>query len=520
MIYQAISEIYDRVESEPLEPVWISLTPREKTLARARNLDSEPCQPLLGVPFAVKDNIDVASTHTTAGCPEFSYMPSRSAFVVKRLEAAGAVAIGKTNLDQFATGLAGTRTPYGACSSIFNERYISGGSSSGSAIAVAKGLVRFALGTDTAGACRIPAAFNNLVGLKPTRGLLSGSGVLPACRTLDSVSFLARNCHDARLAFHAARGFDVNDPYSRTPGPGEGATPWLGGPFRFGVPHEEQLQFFGDHASAELYHQSIAALRALGGECVRIDFSMFHEAANLLYEGPWVAERLAAISSFFQINAGEIDPIVQGIIAGGQRHSAVNTFQAQYRLMELRRAAEVQWRSMDVMLLPTAPTIYTHNEIAADPIKLNTNLGYYSSFVNIMDLAAVAVPAGFRPDGLPFGVSLVGPAFSDDALLVLADRYHRSHSAVEGLALETPATPPGCIELALHKGHGFGPQRALRSGRLLRTMRNASGADLEIWAVPENRFASIVAEVTARTGAGDPVICLNTESGAVVLRSK
>ena len=536
MIYQAISEIYDRLESEPLEPVWISLTPRERTLARARGLDGGAALPLSGVPFAVKDNIDVASTATTAACPEFSYVPKRSATVVNRLEAAGAVVIGKTNMDQFAVGLVGTRTPYGACSNVFDERYISGGSSSGSAIAVAKGLVRFALGTDTAGSGRIPAAFNNLIGLKPTRGLLSTVGVVPACRTLDCVSIFARNCHDALLAFHAARGFDAADPYSRTPSPGDGAAPWLGGTFRFGVPPRDQLQFFGDEAAADLYDRAIKAMCAIGGECVQIEYSIFRAAADLLYSGPWVAERLAAIRSFMQINSDEMNPVVREIISGAHRHSAVNTFEAEYKLMELRRAAEAQWRAIDVMMLPTAPTIYTHDEVNADPLKLNTNLGYYSNFVNLMDLAAVAVPAGFRGNGLPFGISIIGPAFSDDALLVLADRYHRSHAAVEGPALEMPSTPPGCINVAVVGTHLSGqPMNGLLTGRgarLVKSCRTAPGyrlyalegtvppkpglvrderfagpgIELEVWAVPENRFGGYVAEVPAPLGIGNAIL--------------
>lgn len=536
MIYQSISEIYDRIESEALEPVWISLTPRERTLALARQLDSKVELPLAGVPFAVKDNIDVASTSTTAACPEFSYQPVRSATVVKQLEAAGALVIGKTNMDQFATGLVGTRTPYGACSSVFNERYISGGSSSGSAVAVAKGLVRFALGTDTAGSGRVPAAFNNLIGLKPTRGLLSTVGVVPACRTLDCVSILARNCYDARLAFHAARGFDAADPYSRAPAPGAGAAPWLGGTFRFGVPMRDQLQFFGDEAAAALYDRAIDGLCAIGGECVRIDYSVFRNTAALLYSGPWVAERLAAIRSFMQINSDEMNPVVLGIISGAQRHSAVNAFEAEYQLREFCRAAETQWRSIDVLVLPTAPTIYTHDEVNAEPVRLNTNLGYYTNFVNLMDLAAVAVPAGFRGNGLPFGISIIGPAFSDDALLALADRYHRFQNEVEGPALETPFTPPGCINVAVVGAHLSGQplneQLTGRGARLIKRCRTAPGyrfytldgaqppkpglvrdpqfsgpgIEVEVWAVPQNRFGGFVAEVPAPLGIGNAIL--------------
>jgi len=502
IIYETISELYDRLEAEPLEPVWISLTHRERTLARARHLASTTL-PLTGVSFAVKDNIDVAYTPTTAACPEYSYIPARSATVVKRLEAAGALPIGKTNMDQFATGLTGSRTPYGACSSVYNDNYISGGSSSGSAVAVARGLVRFALGTDAAGSGQIPAAFNNLIGLKPTRGWLSMAGVVPTCRTLDTVSILARDAYDASLAFHAARGSDPADPYSRVPAPGEGAAPWLGGPFRFGVPMRDQLQFFGNEEFAALYELAIQNMTALGGECIRIDFSAFRDAGALLQSGPWVAERLAAISSFMQINADEMNPIVRGVIEGSQRHSAVNAFEAQYRLMELRRAAELQWRFIDVMLLPTAPTIYTHDEIAAEPVKLSQNLGYYASFASLMDLAAVSVPAGLTPGGLPFGVSIVGQALTDDALLILADQFHRFQAEVKSPELEIPHVAPGCLHLALAGEH------EIKGSRLLRTERTApgyrlyerngkpvisrtgnltgEGIEVEVWAVPENR---------------------------------
>jgi allophanate hydrolase len=378
-----IAEVYDRIGRET-QPVWISLIPREAALARARELENDPAAiklPLYGIPFAIKDNIDFASVPTTAGCPAYAYVPERSATVVEKLLAAGAILVGKTNLDQFATGLVGARSPYGACSSVFDARYISGGSSSGSAVAVANELVSFSLGTDTAGSGRIPAAFNNLVGLKPSRGLLSAAGVVPACRSLDCVSIFAANCSDAQIVWGAAKGGDPRDPFTRTPKPGDAAAAWAGGSFRFGVPAPNQLEFFGDQESARLFANAVTRLEHLGGTPVEIDFSVFRAVAELLYAGPWVAERLAAIHAFFESHSAEMNPVVAGIIGGARRYSAVDAFEAEYRLRALRLDSEREWQRMDVLVVPSAPTIYTHEEIAADPVRLNTNLGYYTNFV-------------------------------------------------------------------------------------------------------------------------------------------
>jgi allophanate hydrolase len=534
-----VAAVYDRIAAAGDSPVWISLLPREKALSRARKLEQSPmadARPLYGVPFAIKDNIDLACLPTTAGCPAYSYSPGRSATVVQSLVDAGAIPIGKTNMDQFATGLVGTRSPYGACSSVFDPRYISGGSSSGSAVAVASGQVSFSLGTDTAGSGRVPAAFNNLVGLKPTRGLLSARGVVPACRTLDCVSIFANNSADAHTVWLAARGFDPEDAYSRAVRPGDEAAPWSGGAFTFGVPAPDRLEFFGDDAAAALFTQAIARLEAIGGHRVEIDFSLFRAAANLLYAGPWVAERYAAIRPFIEQHADKMNPVVRGIIEGARRYSAADCFDAEYRLRDLRRATEAQWENMDVLLLPTAGTIFTHDAVAADPVLRNTDLGYYTNFVNLLDLAAVAVPAGFRPDGLPFGVSLIGPAFTDEALLALADRFHRP-----GASLELDAVP-GSVAVAVVGAHLSGQplnwQVTDRGGRLLRTCRTSPGyrlyaldgtippkpglvrdgaftgpgIEVEVWAIPENHFGSFVAGVPAPLGIGNAVL----EDGASV----
>jgi allophanate hydrolase len=540
-----VAEIYDRIGRETMQPVWISLASREAALARARELEIDPSAfklPLYGIPFAIKDNIDLAGVPTTAGCPAYAYSPERNATVVARLLDAGAICVGKANLDQFATGLVGTRSPHGACSSVFDTRYISGGSSSGSAVAVAKELVSFSLGTDTAGSGRIPAAFNNLIGLKPSRGLLSAAGVVPACRSLDCVSIFASTCSDAHTVWLAAKGFDARDPYSREPGPGDDAAPWAGGEFRFGVPAEEQLEFFGDQEYAGLYQAAVARLEQLGGTKVEIDFSIFRTAAELLYSGPWVAERLAAIQPFFEAHATEMNPVVAAIISGARRYSAVDAFEAEYRLRTLRQAAELEWQRMDVLVVASAPTIYTHEQIAADPVRLNTNLGYYTNFVNLLDQAAVAAPGGFRSDGLPFGITFIGPAFTDEALLELADRFHRSHADVPGPRIDVGSCPPGCIALAVVGAHLSGQplnrQLTERRARLLKTTRTlpcyrlyalpgtqppkpglvreegfrGPGIEVEVWAIPESEFGSFVAAVPAPLGIGSATL----ENGEVV----
>ncbi|MCU1235461.1 MAG: Amidase [Candidatus Solibacter sp.] len=528
-----IGVIYDRLAQGPLEPIWISVLSRDKAMAKARKLERDPLAsalPLYGVPFAVKDNIDLAGLPTTAGCPAYAYSPGHSARVVHALIEAGAIPIGKTNMDQFATGLVGTRSPHGACSSVFNPRYISGGSSSGSAVAVASGLASFSLGTDTAGSGRVPAAFNGLVGLKPTRGVLSTQGVVPACRTLDCVSIFAANAEDAHTIWLAARGFDSDDPFSRAPRPGEDAAPWLAGEFRFGVPPAEQLEFFGDEGAAILYDEAVARLESIGGRKVEIDFSTFRSAAELLYAGPWVAERYAAIRAFIEEHAAAMNPVVRGIIEGARRYSAADAFDAEYRLRELRRAAEAQWEQMDILALPTTGTIYTHDAVAAEPVRMNTNLGYYTNFVNLLDLAAVAIPGGRRPDGLPFGISIIGRAFSDEALLAIAQRFGTPAEAAG------QACPTGCVALAVVGAHLTGQplnwQLTDRGARVLKTCRTAPdyrlyaldgtippkpglvrdrgfrgpGIEVEVWAVPEDRFGGFVADVPAPLGIGSAVL--------------
>jgi len=449
--------------------------------------------PLRGLTFAIKDNIDYAGVPTTCACPESAYVPEQHAEVVERLLNAGAVAIGKTNMDQFATGLVGVRSPYGACSSVYHPAYISGGSSSGSAVAVATRQVDFALGTDTAGSGRVPAAFNGIFGLKPSRGFLSTRGVVPACRTLDCVSIFARDLALAERVFRVAAQWPLPAPAA-----------WAMGSFRFGV-----TQFEGDAAFAPLYEEAARRLERCGGQRVPIDFAPFQEAAQLLYQGPWVAERYAAVGRWLEW----MHPTVKFIIGGAVKYSAVDAFRAIYRLEELREQTLAEWARVDLLVLPTAGWIYRIEEVLADPIALNTNLGLYTNFVNLLNLAALAVPAGQRPDGLPFGISLIGPAGSDLSLLRIAERMQGISVAVAGAHLS---------------GQPLNWQLTSRGATLLRTVKTSPeyrlyalanttppkpalvyepgfqgpGIEVEVWSFPPSEFGGFVAEVPGPLGIG------------------
>jgi allophanate hydrolase len=387
--------------------------------------------PLAGLTFAIKDNIDLAGAPTTAACPGFAYTPSESAHVVERLLAAGALPLGKTNLDQFATGLVGTRSPCGAPRNVFNSEYISGGSSSGSAVAVAAGLVDFALGTDTAGSGRVPAAFNAIIGLKPTKGRLGTRGVVPACRSLDCVSIFARDLATTARVLAAAEGFDPADPFSRPKPKCPPLADASSGKPVLGVPRADQLDWFGNPESPALFAAARNRLRDLGFTLVEVDFSPFLDAARLLYEGPWTAERYAAVGAFIEkhsatpetARAAGLDPTVAQIILGGRAASAADAFRATYRLAELRRAADTILAAVDALVAPTAGTIYKVSEIAADPVRLNSNLGRYNNFMNLLDLCGLTVPAGHYSFGPGFGLTFIAPAWHDEKLLTLAARY-------------------------------------------------------------------------------------------------
>lgn len=409
-------EAYDGIQPQ----AWISRFPREAVVAAARSVDARvaagDAQPLAGVPFAVKDNIDVAGLATTAACPPFAYRPERSAFVIQRLLDAGAICIGKTNLDQFATGLNGTRSPYGAPRCVFNLGYVSGGSSSGSAVAVAAGLVPFALGTDTAGSGRVPAAFNGLVGLKPSKGRWSSSGLLPACRSLDCITVFAADLADARLVDDVVAGFDAEDVYSRH-------LPNLPVDGRIGVPLPADRPWFGDVQAEYFFGRAIDRLAGFGYRIQEVDIAPLLEAAKLLYDGPWVAERTAAMEAVLHDMPEAIDPTVREIVSAGSTMSAIEAFRGQYRLAAYVREAEALWHKVDALFVPTSPTIYRVREMLANPIALNSHFGTYTNFVNLLDMAAIAVPAGFRLNGTGFGVSFFAPAGTDRALLAMAEEW-------------------------------------------------------------------------------------------------
>jgi allophanate hydrolase len=533
-----IEEALARIAARGQDGVWIALVPREQLLDQARALAKRRAAgealPLYGLPFAVKDNIDVAGMPTTAACPAFAYTPTAHAPVVARLIAAGAIPIGKTNLDQFATGLVGVRSPYGVPRNPFDERYIVGGSSSGSGVSVGVGEVTFALGTDTAGSGRVPAALNNIVGLKPSRGLLSTTGVVPACRSLDCVSVFALTVEDAVAVADVARGYDPDDPGSRPEADRFrfqiGARPPR---FRFGVPRRPALDFLGDTRAAEAFERAVARLTALGGQRVDVDFTAFQEAGSLLYDGPFVVERLEAAGRILSENPEAIIGPVRTILEGALRFDAPAAFEAIRKLARLRRRAHAALAALDALVVPTVPTIFPIAEVEASPLRRNAELGAYVNFVNLLDLAALAVPTGLRADGIPAGVTLVAPWGRDAALAGLGSALHRATSEVLGSTgrgfpdppVAAPA-PADWLSIAVVGAHLSGEplNRELTEvgGRLVRAARTApryrlyalpnttppkpglarvpsdgASIELEVWALPPDAFGRFVARVPA-----------------------
>jgi len=534
---EMMAEVSRRIQAHSDPAVWIHLLTTEELepyLARLDGIDPASL-PLFGLPFAIKDNLDLAGVPTTAGCPAFAYVPTRSAAVVQRLIEAGAVPVGKTNLDQFATGLVGTRSPYGVPRNPFQAALIPGGSSSGSAVAVAAGLVSFALGTDTAGSGRVPASLQNLVGLKPTRGWFSNRGLVPACRTLDCVSIFSLTVDDASAVAGVCGRYDAEDPFSRVAPRIEPAM--VGGSaFRFGIPADDRMEWFGDSAAAEVHVRVRDTLVALGGVPVTIDFEPFREAARLLYEGPWVAERWASLKAFHAHHADAIYPITRAIIEGGACPLAVEAFEATYRLAALKRRVDELWASIEFLVLPTVPTIYTRAEVEADPIRLNSRLGTYTNFANLLDLAALAVPAGMRRDGVPAGATLFGPAWSDGRLAGIGSRLQRRLNCTLGATghplppefsspvASTGTTEPGSragadgvIEVAVVGAHLTGQplNRQLLQLRATRLEVTSTAADYRLYAlarttppkpglvrVEEGAGAAIAVEVWAMDAGG------------------
>lgn len=422
---QTVARTYQRIRDYDDPAVFISLREEKDAIAEAEKLAARgdtASLPLYGVPVAVKDNIDALGFPTTAACPAFSYAPTHDSTAVERLRAGGAVIIGKTNLDQFATGLVGVRSPYGIPRNSIREDLIPGGSSSGSAVAVGAGLVPLSLGTDTAGSGRVPAMLNNIVGLKPSLGMISTAGLVPACRTLDCISVFALTVDDATLALSVMTGPDQADPFSRDR-PLGAITPFPAS-LRLGVPRNGQLIFFGDMKAEAAYADALKRWTALGATLVEFDLEPFYESARLLYEGPWVAERYLVIKNLLASAPDAIHPVTREITAAGARLTAAETFSALYRLQGLRKIAERTFTGIDALVLPTAPTAYTTAQVLANPIELNSRLGTYTNFVNLLDLCGLAIPASMRADGIPFGITLLAPAGQDALLASIGRVFH------------------------------------------------------------------------------------------------
>ena len=536
---RVVEEVLARIAQAGDDKVWIARMPDEALRDIAAALDGRHGEieqlPLYGIPFAVKDNIDVAGLATTAACPGFAYAPDTSAVVVQSLIDAGAIVIGKANLDQFATGLVGVRSPYGVPRNPFNADYVPGGSSSGSAVAVSSGLVSFSLGSDTAGSGRIPAGFNNIVGLKPTPGLISTEGAVPACASLDCISVFALSCADANAVLDV-----VTTP--RT-------TPAVGRSFRFGVP--KPLEFFGDSAYAKLYAEAVEKLKAMGGTAVEFDYAPFREAAQLLYNGPWIAERTAAVGAFLEeIHEGAgVWPETRQIILGGREYSAVDAFEGLYELAELKADAAAQMAGLDFLALPTAGTIYTVAQLRQEPIVYNSHLGHYTNFVNFFGLSALALPAGFRPDGMPFGITLVSQPHAERSLLAFGAKWQRAVPLPLGKTTATlpseahdPVVVEDRVSIAVVGAHMSGlplnGQLTALGGRLenaavsapiyrlyalpggppfrpgmVRAADGGGAVELEIWSLPTATVGAFVSGIPAPLSIGTVVL----SNGSTVL---
>lgn len=540
---QVVEDILQRSEQFSDHKIWI----HQLTLAEIQpyldDLESKCIDdlPLYGIPFAIKDNIDLANIPTTAACPAFANVPDKSAFVVQQLINAGAIPIGKTNMDQFATGLVGVRSPepWGPCKNSFNKEYISGGSSAGSSVSVALGLVSFSLGTDTAGSGRVPASFNNLVGLKPSIGLLSMTGVLPACRSLDCVSIFALTTDDANKVLEQAAVYDSEDQYARKISFDNNIRQY-GLPdtrFTFAVPKPEQLEFFANESAQTLFNDSVKKMESLGGVKEEFDFTIFMQAAKLLYEGPWVAERYVAIEELISQQPDKLLPVIKTIIGGAEGKLATDAFKAEYQMQVYRARAKQILAQVDFLMTPTAGTIYTIDEVNADPIKLNSNLGFYTNFMNLLDCACVAVPAGFLDNGLPWGISLVSTAMQDRKLLSYANKWQQHNKLMPGnLDMPLPASDAVAINfsdtipiivcgahlqgLALNwqltergaqlqekttsaKSYRmFVIEGALERPGMIRDDKADNVIDIEIWQIPKSEFGSFVAAIPAPLGIG------------------
>ena len=534
---EVIEQVYARIAAVGDPHIFLCLYDKAEVLAAAEALgDFDPSKPLWGVPYAIKDNIDAAGKPTTAACPAFEYVAEEDAFVVKQLQAAGALLIGKTNLDQFATGLVGVRTPYGAPMNSIDPAIVPGGSSGGSGVAVGHGIVSFALGTDTAGSGRVPAALNNIVGVKPTLGTLSASGMVPACRTLDTISVFALTVEDAFTAYSSAAGYDPADSYSRDIPVAPLAAPV---PARVGIPSPGSIRFFGDAQQEEAFYTALEVMSGFGCEIVELDFAPFYAVAEMLYQGAWVAERYAAIEEMMTKTPEEVFPVTRQIIGAAEKLSAADAFKGIYRLKDLIRQAEPLLARIDALCVPTIPTFYTVADLEADPVTPNSNFGTYTNFVNLMDMCGIAVPAPAREDGRPGSLTFLAPAGQDAMVAGLATVIEAAGNRTLGATgwarpkpVLTVAEAQGTIDVAVCGAHMEGlPLNHTLTGRgatLLRKTATApdyafyalpgddvarpglvrvaegEGASvaLEIWRMPEEAFGSFIKTIPAPLGIG------------------
>jgi len=540
----SIEQLIDLVKNLDIQDnAWITLATTEQIREQISNLQqlnphtANPYQqyPLYGIPFAVKDNIDVEGFITTAACNALTLPATQDAELVKLLKQAGAIVIGKTNLDQFATGLVGTRSPYGIVENVFNPKYVSGGSSSGSASVVARGFVPFSLGTDTAGSGRVPAGFNNIVGLKPTKGRFSNFGLFPACKSIDCISIFALTVEDAEYVANLLEKYDARDGYSRK-NP-KTAPARFSSKLNFAIP--QVLNFWGDQQSEHAFKQAIQLLTSFQAHITEIDFSAFEKLAAQLYQGPWVAERTAAVDDLIHQNQKDFDPTVLEIIKQGYQFTAIDAYNAEYLKQNLARTIQETLANFDALIVPTSPTIYTIEEVKLEPIKLNSQFGTYTNFTNLADLSALALPAGFRADGLPFGITLIAPAWHDAALAhfgkiwqnhlnlslgatgrnlkphqsILAPSNHYIRLAVVGAHLtgmplnfqlltrdavhiETTRT---AHKYSLYELQGVIPPKP----GLVRNESDGQAIVVELWDIPTARFGEFVAEIPAPLGIGN-----------------
>lgn len=519
-----VREVYRCIDAVADPAIFIHLRSMDDVIAEAEALPARSdAQPLWGVPFVAKDNIDVAGIPTTAACPAYAYTPEEDAFVVAKLRAAGALVIGKTNLDQFATGLVGVRSPYGVPKNAVDPEIVPGGSSSGSGVAVGHGFVTFSLGTDTAGSGRVPAALNNIVGLKPSLGALSATGVVPACRTLDTISIFASHVSDAFAAFQVACAEDAQDAYSKKIAAGQlSAAPTT---FKVGVPDANSRIFFDDEVQAASFEDSLDKLKSHGATIVELDFSPFYAVAEMLYEGAWVAERYTVVEDLMRDEPGAFHPTTAKIIGAAEKLSAADVFRGIYRLKELESAAQDLTGQVDLLCVPTIPTFYSVADLDADPVTPNSNLGTYTNFVNLLDMCGIAVPSEPRSDGRPGSITLLAPGGQDALVASLAATFAgETIAATPGSATDTEIALAVCG--AHMSGMALNHELTSRGGRLLEATRTApryrlyalaggpperpgllrfeKGAriDLELWALPKTAVGAFLEGIPAPLSIG------------------